>query len=124
MLKESQGICEDLEQVSCCPACERSERAVLISGLRDFTFGAAPGEWTMWRCQSCGCAYLDPRPTGAALAKAYSCYYTHELKRPDGLLPTKSAPLKRKIAARLRNDWINRNFGFRLPGAIPFGRLI
>ena len=50
----------------------------MFSGLRDFAFAVAPGDWDMWQCQSCGAAYVDPRPTLDAIGRAYSRYYTHQ----------------------------------------------
>jgi 2-polyprenyl-3-methyl-5-hydroxy-6-metoxy-1,4-benzoquinol methylase len=124
MTSESQWPSEDLEQLGCCPVCGERKRTLLVSGLRDFSFGAAPGEWAMWRCQSCDCGYLDPRPAASALGRAYSKYYTHRLEDLNGLIPGRNATLKRRIAAGLRNDWINRKLGYRLPGSFPFGALI
>ncbi len=124
VINESEWPGEDLEHLGRCPACGERERISFVSGLRDFSFGIVPGEWTMWRCRSCGCGYLDPRPSAGALGRAYLGYYTHRLKNPDGLTPGRSARLTRRIAAGLRNDWINRTFGYKLPGAFPAGKWI
>lgn len=67
----------ELERVERCPACESEARDRLHSGLTDPLFGA-PGAWTLWRCRSCGSAFLDPRPTPEAAGRAYASYFTHE----------------------------------------------
>jgi SAM-dependent methyltransferase len=67
----------DLDYLDACPCCGSRSRRVQIDGLRDFTMGVAAGEWTMWRCGRCRCAYLDPRPTSASLGRAYAGYHTH-----------------------------------------------
>jgi 2-polyprenyl-3-methyl-5-hydroxy-6-metoxy-1,4-benzoquinol methylase len=104
----------DLEVLGACPVCQSQERNLMFSGLRDFTFATAPGEWTMWRCNSCDAAYLDPRPTPASIGRAYCHYYTHA---------GTDATLRERIASGLANNYINTTYGYRLP-AIPFGALI
>ena len=108
----------DLESLGACPLCDGSQRRVLFSGLRDLAFAAAPGEWTMWRC-ACGAAYLDPRPTLSSIGAAYSRYYTHAPGREHGRRMEGNNVVRRAIAD-LKNDYLNRTFGYRLP-AIPLG---
>jgi SAM-dependent methyltransferase len=74
---------EDLEALGHCPCCGSSSRYAHVRGLTDCTMGVAPGEWTMWRCNACRCAYLDPRPTQASIGRAYLDYHTHGT--PTGL---------------------------------------
>jgi hypothetical protein len=64
-------------RVTACPVCGQTGREELYADLDDAGF-ASPESWTLYRCSACGSAYLDPRPTGAALAAAYATYYTHE----------------------------------------------
>lgn len=66
----------DLENVSACPACADNRRELLYTGLQDYLHDA-PGNWNMYRCKGCGCAYLDPRPTPASIGRAYVEYATH-----------------------------------------------
>ena len=82
-----------LESVPNCPICGNSQRTGLYSGLTDRVFGVAPGEWTLYRCEQCQSAWLDPRPTQATIGMAYDQYYTHEstdhpIVRPKGGLRT------------------------------------
>jgi SAM-dependent methyltransferase len=110
----------DLEWLEACPVCAGSQRQVLFSGLRDFAFAAAPGEWTMWRC-ACGTAYLDPRPTLSSIGAAYSRYYTHVSEHGHGQVG--GGNLAQRATSALKNDYLNRNFDYRLP-AVPFGALV
>ncbi len=107
----------DLEALGACPVCDGSHRRVLFSGLRDLAFAAAPGEWTMWRC-ACGVAYLDPRPTLSSIGAAYSRYYTHAPGHQNGR--PQGTNIIRRVVADLKNDYLNRTFGYRLP-AMPLG---
>jgi 2-polyprenyl-3-methyl-5-hydroxy-6-metoxy-1,4-benzoquinol methylase len=89
----------------------------MFSGLRDFAFGNAPGEWTIWRCRSCDTAYLDPRPTAGSIGRAYSRYYTNpKMAGAAKLGPVKS--LRRCLASGVANDYINRTYGYHL-AALP-----
>jgi 2-polyprenyl-3-methyl-5-hydroxy-6-metoxy-1,4-benzoquinol methylase len=108
----------DLESLGACPLCDGSQRRVLFSGLRDLAFAAAPGQWTMWRC-ACGAAYLDPRPSLSSISAAYSRYYTHAPGREHGRRMEGNNVVRRTIAD-LKNDYLNRTFGYRLP-AMPLG---
>lgn len=83
---------QDLQFLGACPCCGSQARRSEIEGLRDFLTGAAPGEWRMWRCGGCNCAYLDPRPTPESIERAYAGYYT----RKDRV------GLARRVAQRLK----------------------
>jgi 2-polyprenyl-3-methyl-5-hydroxy-6-metoxy-1,4-benzoquinol methylase len=80
--ENSVGVCEwpadGLEKVEACPVCGAGGRSSLHAGLEDDVFRCAPGKWNMWRCDSCRCAFLDPRPSSSTLHMAYAKYYTHE----------------------------------------------
>ncbi len=100
---------DDLEHVGSCPICGSRERALLHQGIEDRLFFAAPGTWQLWRCPSCGCAYLDPRPTRESIGAAYRRYFprqSDEQKPPSLRL------------SRLRegawNGYVNRRFGYSL----------
>ena len=81
MISDSQDYkswpSEDLEEVSACPLCGGTDRKLLYAGARDRTFFCAPGEWNLWACENCNCAYLSPRPVLNSIGRAYSQYYTH-----------------------------------------------
>ncbi len=110
----------DLETLGKCPVCNATHRTCLFSGLRDFAFAAAPGEWTMWRC-ACGVAYLDPRPTLSSIGAAYSRYYTHAEGHERNAI-ARGQPVRRVLDA-LKHDYLNQTFGYQLP-AIPFGAVL
>ena len=114
----------DLEALGECPICTDRRRTLMFSGLRDFAFASAAGEWSMWQCQLCGAAYLDPRPRLESISRAYSRYYTHQLEtenqqRENGALRW----FKRWLGTRLLNDYANRTYGHHLP-ALPSGAAI
>jgi 2-polyprenyl-3-methyl-5-hydroxy-6-metoxy-1,4-benzoquinol methylase len=121
-MSDEWPIC-DLETLGACPACRSEQRHLMFSGLRDFAFASAPGKWTMWRCDSCDAAYLDPRPTLASIVRAYSRYYTHasmsDVSPKVGALKL----LRACVESGLTNDYINRTYGHRL-GALPLGAVI
>lgn len=68
---------ESLESASTCPICGSAARSLLHAAVTDDAFRAAPGEWVVWRCESCESGYLDPRPTEDSIGLAYRTYYTH-----------------------------------------------
>ena len=68
-----------LESVARCPVCGSPGRTLLYGELTDRVFFAAPGEWTLYTCDRCGSAYLDPRPTPDTIGRAYQTYYTHSV---------------------------------------------
>jgi SAM-dependent methyltransferase len=89
---------------------------MLYAGLRDRAFRAAPGSWTLVRCQDCRSAYLDPRPTPATIGLAYRSYYTH---RPP-TVPPPTGWLRQGLA----NDYRRARWGYAEGQAIPGGRVI
>lgn len=68
---------EGLDHLDACPCCGAPDRSVAFEELRDLAFHSAPGAWTMWRCETCRCSYLDPRPSPETIGVAYENYYTH-----------------------------------------------
>ncbi len=109
----------ETQPVERCPVCGTAERAVLHAGLTDRVFGVAPGEWTLLRCSGCGSAYLDPRPTDAALPEAYADYYTHAAPAIEPAPSGVPATLRRA----LRNGYVNRRYGYRLTPSSALGPL-
>jgi 2-polyprenyl-3-methyl-5-hydroxy-6-metoxy-1,4-benzoquinol methylase len=111
---------DDLESVPLCEVCGSADRTLLLDGLIDRIFHAAPGRWTLWRCTGCAAATLDPRPTAASIGRAYSAYYTHEGEAAKNfLVPGDRPDLWFKRAMHLSH--YNRVYGHRLPGALPLG---
>lgn len=105
-----------LEALRACPVCGCEERRVLYAGLRDRAFRAAPGSWTLVRCQGCRSAYLDPRPTPETIELAYRSYYTHG--------PTTLRPPVGRLRQGLANDYRRARWGYTQGPTIPGGRLI
>ena len=102
-----QWPADGLESVPICPVCGSDSRELLHEGLTDRIFFCAPGEWSMYRCESCASAYLDPRPNSDTIGLAYQNYFTHEptVVSPDGLV--------RKLRRRLGNGYRNQRYGTR-----------
>jgi SAM-dependent methyltransferase len=97
---------DQLEAVERCPICGGRERIRLYDGLQDRVHHCAPGEWTLYQCRACRSAFLDPRPSVAAIGLAYARYYTHETQAaatPQSLLA--------RLRTRLRNGYVRHRFG-------------
>jgi 2-polyprenyl-3-methyl-5-hydroxy-6-metoxy-1,4-benzoquinol methylase len=119
---------EGLETVSMCPLCGSNRRNLLHQGLRDRIFSAA-GRWSMYQCDSCASAYLDPRPTPESIGFAYEHYITHE-KIPNFY----SLSFLERLKVRLANGYRNHRYGTRdvpasvlgilAAGLLPKGRAI
>jgi 2-polyprenyl-3-methyl-5-hydroxy-6-metoxy-1,4-benzoquinol methylase len=68
----------------------------------------APGLWTLKRCSNpeCRVVWLDPMPIPEDLGKAYTSYYTHEVKNDD----------RRGLAYRsyqhIKTAYLARRFGY------------
>jgi SAM-dependent methyltransferase len=97
-----------LEWIDHCPACGSAERVLLHERLRDHVFFCAPGEWTLYRCQDCGSAYLDPRPTPDTIGLAYRSYFTHTWDRRE---PMVRMGWFRRSQRVLANGYRNWRFG-------------
>jgi SAM-dependent methyltransferase len=97
---------DQLEAVERCPICGGRERIRLYDGLQNRVHHCAPGEWTLYQCRACRSAFLDPRPSVAAIGLAYARYYTHETQAaatPQSLLA--------RLRTRLRNGYVLHRFG-------------
>jgi SAM-dependent methyltransferase len=46
------------------------------TGLTDMAHPGASGEWNLYQCRGCDCAYLDPRPTPESIGLAYHQQYS------------------------------------------------
>lgn len=91
-----------------CPICGAPSK-VHHQALEDRVFGAT-GTWTMLRCTApaCGMHWLDPMPTTAELAKAYTTYYTH---RHDNRASPHSG-LARRIYSEIVAGYLRHRFGY------------
>lgn len=110
---------EELEHVGECPVCGEVGRSLLHDKLVDRVFFTAPGEWTVWRCERCRSAYLDPRPTPGSIGIAYDAYYTHDEEpthEPESFF--------RRVRTALANGYRNRRFGTNRRPAIAAGYLL
>ncbi len=114
----SEWPVKGLEAVPNCPVCGSDKREVLHEGLTDRVFFCAPGKWSMYRCESCASAYLDPRPSIETISLAYQRYFTHD-KAPSFL----SLSLLGKIRWRFANGYRNYRYGTREYPASIFGIL-
>lgn len=100
---------EGLEALGKCPVCGDTNRHILHPDLVDNTFFCAVGKWTLWSCNKCQVAYLDPRPTPETIGDAYLEYYTHAISQKK--LEYEKLDNIRKIRRRLANGYINWKFG-------------
>lgn len=108
----------EFETLGRCPICDAgaSERTLLFDDLADRIFYAAPGIWKLWRCDGCGNAYLDPRPSAASIHLAYRTYYTHQSSDELAALLTPPRSLSAWLRSLIRNDFLWSELGLRLPG--------
>lgn len=107
---------EDLEPVEKCPVCQGIDRQLVHDELRDWSFGSAPGAWTLFRCSDCRSGYLDPRPSSDSLGRAYEAYYTHE-----SVEPPRPTNVIERLRAALGNGYRNRRFGTMFEPSYPVG---
>lgn len=66
-----------LERVPACLFCDTAQPLHRYEDVRDLFFKADPASFTYCRCAACGSLWLEARPTGERLLKAYATYYTH-----------------------------------------------
>jgi SAM-dependent methyltransferase len=107
---------DELEAVAACPFCQAEERHPAYVQLEDWTFACAPGKWDYWRCDRCHTLYLDPRPTAAAIGKAYARYYTHA----GSMLSS----FKERLKSALRHTCYLAWYGIALRPRIPWPQLL
>lgn len=101
----------DLERLSACPVCGDERLLSAYTGLVDFEEGV-PGTWSMVDCTGCGSLLLNPRPTPAALPKAYGSYYTHQPPLAENAVLEGRGLLK-----SVARDYLARRYGIGTPGA-------
>ncbi|MGH8271044.1 MAG: class I SAM-dependent methyltransferase, partial [Gammaproteobacteria bacterium] len=108
----------ELDHLGACPLCHSSRRKLLHEGLSDKVFYCAPGVWTLWHCEDCEAAYLDPRPSPASIGMAYSNYFTHESVPRRARFENKPQTGLQGLVQRFRNGELNRCFGYRREPAL------
>lgn len=118
-----------LEPVPSCPVCGADTREILHEGLTDRVFFCAPGKWSMYRCESCASAYLDPRPTSETIGLAYQRYFTHN-EAPGFSSLSFLGKLRRRLANGYRNhrydtrDYPASTLGILAASLMPNGRAV
>lgn len=112
---------EGLERVEQCPVCNGVERRLLYDGLQDRIFFCAPGSWMLYGCQSCGSAYLDPRPTRVTIGIAYGTYFTHAENSSEEF---EHLSWSRRIRRLLANGYRNHRFGTNFQPANRLGIVV
>ena len=108
----------DLEELRHCPICGTAARDAIHTGLVDRMAGAAPGDWSLWRCRACGTGYIDPRPTTGTIGRAYREYYTHTEPAPS------RARGARDLRTQVMHGYLNRRYGHHAQPASPLGALV
>jgi SAM-dependent methyltransferase len=108
----------ELESPAACPACGGQASQTAYDGLLDHLEGV-PGRWGFRRCLGCRSLFLDPRPTPAAIGKAYASetYFTHM----SGLLAHASEGGD-SLPWRLANGYLNSRYGCARQPASAAGR--
>lgn len=95
----------DIENIYNCIACGSEQLLPLYQNIQDLEEGVA-GSWMIDRCTKCQSLYLNPRPTLAAINRAYPTYYTHvEPTIENEVLNSRS------IAARIANSYLTKRYG-------------
>ncbi len=72
-----------LEKVAQCLFCGSGKTASVLPGVSDLFFKADEGTFIYVTCGDCGSLWLESRPIGERLLKAYSSYYTHDAPPDD-----------------------------------------
>lgn len=110
---------DEIEAATCCVACGAEQLEPLYRGMMD-RLGGVPGVWCMLRCLQCDSLNLSPRPTLAAIIKAYpDKYVTHDSGRA-----AVDHDNGESVAWRLANDYTNRRFGGERRPSSRWGRLL
>ena len=120
-LVEQEWPADGLERVPTCLVCRQEERRVLHDGLSDRVFFCAPGRWTLYRCDNCGSAYLDPRPTPATIGLAYQSYYTHA---PSSPAPASRVSPVARFRLGLCHGYLNGRYGHRFAPSLGIGATV
>lgn len=108
---------DQLEQLTSCPVCSNTVTKSLYSGLTDHVMFCAPGTWTIFHCNQCGAAYLNPRPSPESIGLAYQNYYTHTRETNDNHQQLPAGNLR----YALRNGYLNSRYHYTLKPALRIG---
>lgn len=107
----------DLEYVTICLACGGEQFADRHEDLEDL-LGGLPGRWGFLACSVCGSLHLNPRPTPAAIGRAYPTdYVTHGSGGNANSRDNGSS-----WVWRLANGYLNARFGATRYPATRIGR--
>jgi len=99
---------DELERVQECGLCGATRFRGVYQGLVDVDEGVE-GRWSMTECEACGGLHLDPRPTNAAISRAYATYYTHAAPEAENAVLNQASR-----AARVARGYLSARYG--LPG--------
>jgi SAM-dependent methyltransferase len=119
MCTDQQYWCDtELELPTGCVACGGVVLEVIHTGLKDYEEGV-PGIWSMLRCEACNSLSLSPRPTRAAVFKAYRSYYTHQSPVDEN-----RAYEGTSLAWRLTGGYLRHRFGVKSRKPLSIGNPI
>lgn len=98
----------ELEHPKYCAACKGENLVARHVGLDDL-LGKLPGTWAFLACAQCDALHLDPRPTVAAVGKAYpDSYVTHSDSEMAHARDNGSG-----LLWRMANGYLNSRFSSR-----------
>lgn len=106
-----------LEQVPTCPACGSGKRSGLPLACTDHRTDLRDETWHLSRCAACRSLYLDPRPDGESLPRAYEVYYTHD-EANDASPPQAGIG---GLVGRFVHGYLNHRFGMTRQPASRWG---
>lgn len=99
---------DGLEIVEECLVCrEKSGNKLWHKEINDKIF-FTPGSWNLFKCTSCGSAFLNPRPAASHLKLAYEHYYTHQSSKARKAW--EQLNYLEKIKRLLANSYINKKY--------------
>lgn len=73
---------DGLEAAPGCLFCGSDAVAARCDDVHDLYFAADPGVFAYLTCAACGSLWLEARPTGERLLRAYATYHTHAEPQP------------------------------------------
>jgi 2-polyprenyl-3-methyl-5-hydroxy-6-metoxy-1,4-benzoquinol methylase len=106
---------DDLEEVTACPVCGQPPGGRRLNGVPDSLRPEQGNRWGFDICSTCDCAHLNPRPTRAAIGRAYEQYFTHSAPSLPSE-PTSAASRWRRGARKA--EW-HRRLGYPEPAVMP-----
>jgi 2-polyprenyl-3-methyl-5-hydroxy-6-metoxy-1,4-benzoquinol methylase len=118
-LSEEKWPENGLESILVCPVCGGEKRELLYSDLTDRIFYCTASKWILYKCGTCGSAFLNPRPTSETISNAYSKYFTHTIDSNNNT-KKKKIPFA-QIRLALRNGYLNKKYGYKFSPANKLG---